>query len=302
MGTAQRSRSLENAVNKNVVIISAKAVSHLKKKAKLRKQASGCAHHAALDEVAKEAGFPNWHHLSLAGKETVELERRFKKGLFLLMDIKEGVDAVGENFELADEVFALRDEQLMRWFREADPEGQDDPESDVREALHEGYVCLRYIGSEALPRRWNVVDVVTEMTFWQPSVIWLRGELIDPETDGLDEEDLEEGVSEPMPVLDESVLREAFGGGTGLVLHSADTMEYYKAFEVSRKAWNWCLHCERAYPQGSYRQVRNFQMCPYQGCNGNAVTDLWTWWKVRSDNPGYPQVPELGVEYSLYGS
>ncbi|TAJ55451.1 MAG: hypothetical protein EPN60_19125 [Nevskiaceae bacterium] len=123
--------------------------------------------------------------------------------------------------------------------------------------------------------------------------------MIDPVTDGLDEEDLEEGESEPMPVIDEVVLREAFGGGTGLVLNSPNTMEYYKTFDATRKAWNWCLHCERAYPQGSYRQVRNLQMCPYQGCDGDVVTDLWAWWKVRGGNPTYPQVPALGVQYSL---
>lgn len=288
-------------MNEGFVIISAKAVSHLKKKAKLRKRESGYAHHTALDEVAKEAGFPNWHHLSLAEKASAEMERRFKKGLFLLMDIKEGMDAVGEDFEIAHEVFLLRDEELINWFRAAGPEGQDDEESELRETLHEGYICLRYIGAEKLPRRSNVVDAVTEMTYWQPSLIWLRGELIDPDTDGLDEEDLEEGVSEPMPVIDEAALREAFGGGVGLVLNSPDTMEYYKAFEVPRKAWNWCLHCERAYPQGSYRQVKSLQMCPYKGSDGDSVIDLWTWWKVRSGNPGYPQVPELGVRYALYG-
>lgn len=284
------------------VVISVNSVSHLKKKAKLLKRKLGCSHHAALEEVATSRGFRNWHHVTLAAKESAELEKRLNRGLFLLMEVKEGLDEVGEDFEIAPEVMVMRAEEITAWYRSANPDDREVTDAEIFQEANENFLCLRYVGTEKLPVPSKAVDAVAELTFWPPRLIWLRGELIDPETYVLDEDDLEEITAEPMPSVDEGVLRKAFGGGYDLVLNSPNTMEYFKAFVVPRKAWNWCLHCERAYPQGSYRQVRDLQMCPYKGCDGDAVMDLWTWGKVRSVNPGYPQTPELGVQYALYGS
>lgn len=63
----------------------------------------------------------------------------------------------------------------------------------------------------------------------------------------------------------------------------------------------WCLHCERAYLRGKFRQVRDLQMCPYDGCNGDTVIDAWKWNKVCKENPSYPEMPQEGVVYPLYG-
>lgn len=64
----------------------------------------------------------------------------------------------------------------------------------------------------------------------------------------------------------------------------------------------WCLHCERAYPDGAFREVTDArgetqQMCPYDGCDGDAVIDAWDWAVIRIANPDYPKVPGLGVVY-----
>ena len=63
----------------------------------------------------------------------------------------------------------------------------------------------------------------------------------------------------------------------------------------------WCLHCERAYQRGEYRQLRGLRMCPYDGCDGDTVIDQWKWLQVRNNNPGYPNVPERGEVYPLHG-
>ena len=63
----------------------------------------------------------------------------------------------------------------------------------------------------------------------------------------------------------------------------------------------WCLHCERAYVRGEYREVRDLQMCPYSGCNGDTVIDAWDWNSIRENNPSYPENPLEGVVYSMYG-
>ncbi len=64
----------------------------------------------------------------------------------------------------------------------------------------------------------------------------------------------------------------------------------------------YCIHCERAYERGHFRQVRSLQMCPYEGCDGDAVIDAWLWADIADErNPGYPAVPELGKVYPMDG-
>lgn len=63
----------------------------------------------------------------------------------------------------------------------------------------------------------------------------------------------------------------------------------------------WCLHCERAYRRGQYRMVGGLQMCPYEGCDGDTVMDALDWARIREIHPEYPQIPEPGKVYPLYG-
>jgi len=60
----------------------------------------------------------------------------------------------------------------------------------------------------------------------------------------------------------------------------------------------WCIHCQRIYKKGEHRVIGNLKMCPYQGCNGDAVLDGLEWETIREHNPEYPEVPEKGVAYS----
>jgi hypothetical protein len=69
-----------------------------------------------------------------------------------------------------------------------------------------------------------------------------------------------------------------------------------------RSDFLWCLHCERTYNRGAYRQVGNLQMCPYEGCDGDTVVDGWDWEDVRDEHPDYARVPEDGKVYPLYSS
>lgn len=82
----------------------------------------------------------------------------------------------------------------------------------------------------------------------------------------------------------------------------------------SRCKYLWCLHCERTYDYGKYRlekwepfvvdHVRyeeEFQMCPYEDCNGTVVLDGWDWNYIRESHPEYPEIPEHGKVYPLYG-
>lgn len=74
----------------------------------------------------------------------------------------------------------------------------------------------------------------------------------------------------------------------------------------------WCLHCERTYKDGEYREevmevvngsgeIENlkFEMCPYEGCDGDTVLDGWEWEQIKGKHPEYPEIPERGKAYAL---
>ena len=75
----------------------------------------------------------------------------------------------------------------------------------------------------------------------------------------------------------------------------------------------WCLHCERTYKYGEFRMVRikpfvvdgvrhapEYQMCPYEDCDGDTVLDAWEWEDIRGYHPEYPEIPEAGKVYPMY--
>ncbi len=69
----------------------------------------------------------------------------------------------------------------------------------------------------------------------------------------------------------------------------------------------YCIHCERTYPFGEYRTVKDpvgygtLQMCPYEDCSGDAVLDAKDWDWVKGYNPSYPEHPKRDTVYPLHG-
>ena len=56
----------------------------------------------------------------------------------------------------------------------------------------------------------------------------------------------------------------------------------------------YCSLCERTFESDSKAN------CKYNECNGG-LGDIWDWEVVREINPGYPEIPESGLEYPLFG-
>jgi hypothetical protein len=56
-----------------------------------------------------------------------------------------------------------------------------------------------------------------------------------------------------------------------------------KIFWYKTGEWVWCLHCERAYKVGEFRQVKDFQLCPYENCDGSPL-DVWRWLEIAQLN------------------
>lgn len=67
--------------------------------------------------------------------------------------------------------------------------------------------------------------------------------------------------------------------------------------------WVWCLHCERVYKIEDirYDDEQDLFMCFYPDCNGDAVTDAFSYeTDAKVNHPEYPVIPEKGVIYGLY--
>lgn len=65
---------------------------------------------------------------------------------------------------------------------------------------------------------------------------------------------------------------------------------------VRLSAFSWCLHCQKAHQTSTWKE-QGWQ-CP--GC-GSSPPDLWRWEQVRAVQPLFPQVPEEGRFYPVYG-
>lgn len=62
----------------------------------------------------------------------------------------------------------------------------------------------------------------------------------------------------------------------------------------------WCLHCQRTYREGEWREEDGYQMCPFLDCGGDAVLDAQDWDSFQEMHPEYPKLPELGKLYPAY--
>jgi hypothetical protein len=75
---------------------------------------------------------------------------------------------------------------------------------------------------------------------------------------------------------------------------------YSVTFNRPDGIWLWCLHCERCYKAGEFRELDGFQYCPYPDCDGTTVLDGWTWDSIRAIHTDYPMEPEREKVYPLY--
>ena len=74
-----------------------------------------------------------------------------------------------------------------------------------------------------------------------------------------------------------------------------------------KQGYLYCIHCERTYKDGEFRLVTkevvnksgkrvkiSYKMCPYEGCDGDAVLDCWEWEHIRDGHPEYPDAAGAG--------
>ena len=71
---------------------------------------------------------------------------------------------------------------------------------------------------------------------------------------------------------------------------------YSVTFDRPDGIWLWCLHCERCYKAGEYREIDGLQYCPYPECDGTTVLDGWVWDDVQG------RIFILSIQKSLNGT
>ena len=176
---------------KQEVIILSQDVEKLKKRAKKIKQEQSIPHHQALEIVAKDAGFKNWHQITKANEAVKPSEDAYYNGCVIAMDMKQGV-----GFDTSDGVF-VEDEyiifcahgflykQFINCVDECDEHDRKLSETHSSEELKEWFedemmnhmfFRLTKPGVDSVK---EVLSLVNKRSFWPPMFIWIKGEFID---------------------------------------------------------------------------------------------------------------------------
>lgn len=191
----------------------ATAVEKFKRLAKSRQSSTGEARHAALDAIAREHGYPNWHHVTICADKTAartlpkclltilqaatqneparpESQQAFADGLVIAMDAKEadGV-ALTADWAPCDDGWYLAARDL--WVKpihcpdsetgETAGDEFDDPQELAEWAMDDlsNYRLFRYVGARAPADLTDASRQIRQVFFFPPHNIWLRGEFID---------------------------------------------------------------------------------------------------------------------------
>ncbi|WP_107941256.1 hypothetical protein [Stenotrophobium rhamnosiphilum] len=271
-----------------------KAISRFKKRAKLIHRETGKTHNEALEEIARGFGLPNWHHLTLHADASRHCELAFANDLIVAYDLKEAENVDTALFTENLYLFGLCRKPLIARFRDGD-EDKWEPESETEyERMADEYRLFVRTGGTAPEKLEDAVELVQSSSFFPPEVFWWKGTLY-------------EGLG-AHPVLPQQPIPEhlmsAFGAparGEKLISPQVSASKGTGVNGNVADSYSYCIHCERAYPEGAYRQKLSWQLCPYADCDGDTVIDNWGWRRIRKENPGYPEVPELGVQYPMHG-
>lgn len=173
------------------IIIPTHAVEHLKKQAKRLKKEHDISHTEALERVAKQIDFEHWHALTLANKKIQPAESAFKDGCVLVFDIKEGMDVSSNKMLVQDSMLEIVCEKAMdriycNMLDEDDLRGRTYEQTLTLEELEENirecdYVFFRL--SESAFKQCSsleqVMDLVSEYSFWPPLYVFIKGKLFD---------------------------------------------------------------------------------------------------------------------------
>lgn len=176
--------------------ISSKAVSVLKKQAKvLSRTSDDISHTQALESVAIKQGFDNWHQVTLANKPMKEAEDVLKNGVYIVFDNKDAEDFYDEDkLFVKDDLgeFVCRD-LLTKYFGALQDEETGKPirdslsDEDFREFIEDELFAISFIRYRGeLPEMdkqdlyvW-LMEKLSPFSMWLPQLVVIKGEAYSP--------------------------------------------------------------------------------------------------------------------------
>lgn len=168
------------------ILVTAATVEKLKQKARKIKREAGIKHNEALDQVARQAGFNHWHHVSESAKTFEPTETAYHFGVIVAMDVKDAMDFRDPtgNFVEDPYAYALCAKDLYQSFLDAtDEDGTPYRDQYSDEEIHEwanddmmNLVFFRFTSEEMPENVDKVVSMVRECSFWPAQYIWFKGE------------------------------------------------------------------------------------------------------------------------------
>lgn len=184
---------------RNQIIITSSQVGKLKQQARTLKRSAGIPHHAALDQVAKAAGFDHWHHVSQSADAFRPTEQAYYFGVIIAMDAKDAMDFrdASGRFVEDDAAFVLCADDIYSHIRETEksgfnPDTDPDYENDRLEWMHDqliDFVFFRDTHPTAPSSVNEVVELVRKCSFWPPEFIWFKGSFQESPSDQAVDED-----------------------------------------------------------------------------------------------------------------
>lgn len=176
-----------------IKVVSTVDFEKIKRKAKTLKRATGISHSEALEQVAREAGFDNWHQVTQANGRMKPSEVAFKTGCVLAFDTRDGTV-----FDTSDGIF-IADFLLPHICRGAiydlfinNPDEDDPADRPIKETqtsseleqwfedVMEDSMFFRLREDLVDRDELAVIAMLQERSFRQPRYMWLRGQEVDP--------------------------------------------------------------------------------------------------------------------------
>lgn len=174
-----------------IFLVSQKAISRLKQRARRMKREKDIPHHEALEITAKAAGFDNWHQVAEAAEKCKPIEDAYRRGFLLAFDPSEVPDTEDEDSPLKWEPYAfnlLQDRLFENYASQLDEEDPDerpisetlDP-SDLKEYFSDDWGSIYFFRlkrSDQVATIEQLLSLVSKHSFWPPHFVFFKGKLV----------------------------------------------------------------------------------------------------------------------------
>ncbi len=175
-----------------IFLVSQKAISRLKQRARRMKREKDIPHHEALEITAKAAGFDNWHQVAEAAEKCRPIEDAYFHEFLLAFDPSEVPDTEDEGSPLNWEPYAfelLQDRLFENYASQLDEEDPDerpisetlDPR-DLKEYFSDDWSSMYFFRlkhSEQVATIEQLLSLVNKHSFWPPRFVFSKGKLVD---------------------------------------------------------------------------------------------------------------------------